>query len=270
MKWHPYSDINVHIRMLADEVRTRAFQRAIEASVRPGMTVLDFGCGTGILAFFAERAGAARVYAVDSSPFIRAAQAIARANRFERIRFIHTDGGDFELPERVDLIVSECLGHYVFQERMVGALFRVRDRHLRPDGKLIPTGVTLWASIAEKPLETSIAYFDEVRYGIDFSPLRPFAYGQHGTVVTDHVAAPAAKMGVLDFLTASQEPKVTSGTVAIRKPTRAYGLVAWFDAALADGIDVRTGPDQPITHWKQSYFPFADPPPVPPGVNLPR
>jgi protein arginine N-methyltransferase 1 len=46
--------------MLKDEVRTRSYQNAIlqNAHVFKGKTVLDVGCGTGILSMFAAQAGA--------------------------------------------------------------------------------------------------------------------------------------------------------------------------------------------------------------------
>jgi hypothetical protein len=54
--------------------------------------------------------------------------------------------------------------------------------------------------------------------------------------------------------------------VQIPKPITAFGIVAWFDATLVEGIELRTGPDHPTTHWRQSYFPFAEKPSLEPGL----
>lgn len=55
---------------------TRLCLRALESAVRPGMRVLDVGCGTGILAIAAAKLGASSVLALDIDP--QAAQAASR------------------------------------------------------------------------------------------------------------------------------------------------------------------------------------------------
>ena len=45
--------IEYHRSMLIDEVRTTSFLRAILGAVKPGDVVLDMGCGTGVLSYFA-------------------------------------------------------------------------------------------------------------------------------------------------------------------------------------------------------------------------
>ncbi|GJP56801.1 hypothetical protein CLOM_g15848 [Closterium sp. NIES-68] len=80
-----YAGFGIHREMLGDKARTTAYQAALEEnpSLIEGATVLDVGCGTGILSLFAARGGAARVVAVDGSREILAvAQQIAGDNGY--------------------------------------------------------------------------------------------------------------------------------------------------------------------------------------------
>jgi len=61
---------------------TRLCLQWLDANIRGGESVLDYGCGSGILAIAAERLGAARVSGVDIDPqAILAARANAMQNR---------------------------------------------------------------------------------------------------------------------------------------------------------------------------------------------
>jgi type I protein arginine methyltransferase len=263
-----YDFVNDHIRMLKDEVRTNAYLAAINRVVRPGMAVLDFGTGSGVLACFAARAGARRVYAVDRSPFIRAARAVAKHNGLDNITFLATDGGEFELPEKVDVLVSECMGHYVFDERMVADMLEVRAKHLLPSGVVIPSALVLKAALVGAPhLDEAIEYFDVERYGIDFAPLATIAHSQRRTVAIPPTSllGPIGNMGAVDMLLDTAEPTSTKAAVQLDVAARAYGIGAWFDAELAADIVLRTGPTDPQSHWQQSFFPFLEPCDLGPG-----
>ena len=107
--------------------------------------MLDLGAGTGILSLFAARAGAARVYAVERTTVAVLAQELAAANGVAETVGIHGDIMDIELPERVDVIVSEWLGGFGIDEGMLVPVIAARDRW--PGGHHDPRSVTAWTGL---------------------------------------------------------------------------------------------------------------------------
>ena len=67
---------DIHETMLKDAVRTDAYRDFIyeNKDLFKNKTVLDVGCGTGILSMFCARAGAKKVIAVDNSDIINFAR----------------------------------------------------------------------------------------------------------------------------------------------------------------------------------------------------
>ena len=74
--------------MLKDSIRTLSYRNAIMQNPHlfKGKTVLDVGCGTGILSMFASRAGASMVIGIDMSNILDQAEKIVRANGFTKDR----------------------------------------------------------------------------------------------------------------------------------------------------------------------------------------
>ncbi len=65
-----FSSIDLVGQCLIDEPRSLAFEKAIKKVVKSNHTVLDAGTGSGIMALFAARAGAKKVFALEYDPYV--------------------------------------------------------------------------------------------------------------------------------------------------------------------------------------------------------
>lgn len=257
-----YNNIDIHLVMLQDRIRTEGYKRAIEAVVKPGDRVLDFGCGTGILSFFAARAGASTVYAIDRSPMIRTAQDLARANGIRNVRFFKGEGGAVELPTKVDVIVSEFMGHFVFYEQMLPPLLALRDRWLAEGGAIIPARVGLHAAlIGDESGAVDRAFFRTRPYGVDYSLVAewPFYESTTGRLGPDQLVFDPVPLAELDLRSLTAAPETLRGEVHPTRDAEVYALCGWFDTELSEGVRFGTGPADPPTHWLQMVFPLLRP-----------
>src|SRR6185369_8335569 len=119
-------------------------------AVEPGCVVVDVGTGTGVLAMHAAKLGARKVYAIDTNPCIHLAREVAKRNGFEHaIEFIHKSVFDVELPEKADVLVSDCRGAFALSGRNPELVYRARDRFLAPNGTVISLRDELFVSVIE-------------------------------------------------------------------------------------------------------------------------
>ena len=60
---------------------------------------------------------------------------------------------DLELPEPVDIIVSEWMGYFLLRESMLDSVLVARDRWLKPGGVLFPSHATMYCAAASRASE---------------------------------------------------------------------------------------------------------------------
>lgn len=133
-----YGYLSQQQNMMQDYIRTSTYQRAIISNADDfrDKVVLDVGAGSGILSFFAVQAGARKVYAVEASSMAKHAEQLVFSNKLtSKITVIPGKIEEIQVPEQVDVIISEPMGYMLFNERMLETYLHAK-KWLRP-GKTI-------------------------------------------------------------------------------------------------------------------------------------
>ena len=267
--------IEYHRTLLADRVRNAAFHAALERLIVPGETIVaDIGCGTGLLAFMASKLGAKRVYGVERADIGAVADKLRRHNAVKGVRLIAGHSTDLEPPEPVDLVISETLGNYPFEENIIETLTDARARWLKPGGLLIPSSVQQFVCpvVAERQFR-ELTIWDEVGYGLDFTPARRMGLNNIYVRVFEpaDLLAGGAAAAVWDAVDLAKPAKTTRSGEAewpCDKAMTIYGLASWWTADLAPGIGLATGPLAAKTHWEQLFLPALEPMTLAKGERL--
>ena len=114
---------------LVDVPRTKLFQKAILEAVKPGDVVLEGGAGSGILSFFAAKAGARKVTAVEIDPVVASfLRRNAQANDLDGIvEVVEQDIRSLSLDDPVDVFICEMIETGLMDEMQVLAINGLRE-----------------------------------------------------------------------------------------------------------------------------------------------
>lgn len=253
-----FGRVDVHRRMIEDEVRVDAYAAAIAATVTPGMRVVDAGTGTGVLGLMAAAKGA-QVVGIDNTDVLEIAAEVVRASgASERMQLVRGDFATAEVPEPADLVITETFGALALCEGAARDLQRGTSRWLAPDGAVMPRAIALhFAPIGSAAVyQRAVEVFDE-RHGVDLRPLRQLATTRGATlsVQPEELAAPGQPVIALRF----PADEGGQGDARFAVDGTVYGLVGWFVLDLCEGVSLPTGPSDPHTHWRQVVLPWPSP-----------
>ena len=249
-------------KMVADKPRMDFYHAAIARHIQPGDRVVDLGTGTGILAAFAARRGAAVVYAIDHSAIIQDARTLAAHNRIENVEFVATHSTDFTVEEPVDVILHEQMGDWLFDEEMVANVGDLRDRILRPGGIILPSRFELYCEPVKLRDERHVPFLWELEvHGFDYAcmegqrPDEPGYYHVRGGdlgAVDYFLGAPEPVLSV-DLLTLREAdmPKEIHFTRTVARAGRLDGYAVYFRARVDGDLNLSTSPVDPgrAPHW---------------------
>jgi amino acid adenylation domain-containing protein len=262
-EYSAYDELAYHA-MTHDERRNVAYRRAIDRHVA-GRIVVDVGTGAdAVLARMCVEAGAAHVYAIEvlDEACARARDLVRELGLEEKITVLHGDSALVDLPERVEVCVSELLGTIGSSEG-AGAILNDARRFLEPDGVVIPArcvthiaGVTLPEHLSAAPAfgRAARGYVDRIfdRVGRPFDLrvcVRNFP--------RENILSAIGVFEELDFHQVVPAESRTTLCLSVRNRGRLDGFLLWISVYPddGDGIDVLDGD----VNWLPVFFPVFHP-----------
>ena len=146
--------IHYHYQMLDQEQRIGNFEKAIAYAVKPGMKVVELGGGTGVLSFFAARAGASKVWCVERIPHVAQAakKFIASNHMANQFEVIECDANAFLPPEPVDVVICEMLHTAMLREKQLAVIDGFKKRYIAKFGGPLPRFIPEAAVMAMQPV----------------------------------------------------------------------------------------------------------------------
>jgi len=252
--------IEYHRTLIADRVRNAAFEAALRAVITKGVTtVADIGTGTGLLALMAVKLGAREVFLYEAAEVSGVAAKILKANGARNCHLIPCHSTEMVDPPKVDVVVSETLGNYAFEEHIIETLSDAKKRFLKPDGVLIPRRLEQFvAPVVSGRIHDEFDAWDAT--GFDLSVARTMSL--NNIYVRTLAADELLDAKVWDAINLGSDGKSSRKGEAswkLKSAATVYGFATWWSAELAPGIALSTAPDAPRTHWEQLYFPLLQP-----------
>ena len=263
-----YQNLKSHDIMLKDGARLsfyKQFCEALDSKFVRGKVLLDLGCGTGILALIAAKNGASKVYAVEGSKISLLAEKVVKSNQFANVSVIRGKIEEITLPEKVDVIISEWMGFYLVHEAMLQSVLYARDKFLKPGGILFPERSTLFAAPVTLPdyLENHFSYYDAFG-SFNFEDLKSLLWQERLKSplceIVPKTATLSKPVSIINwdlYHIKVEETKCLNQVIKfpVTSPGIVHGVALWFSVGFNSedfNLELKTGPTDPSTHWKQT------------------
>lgn len=280
-----------HYKMLNDGVRNNAFKEAILSKISPQHSVLDIGCGTGLLSLFASQARAQKIVAVDSSETLtNVSTAVFKDNDVTctLLNKMSTDLNSTEIEGLVSAVVTETFDAGFFGEGILQTMVHARKhlmRNLSTDVVIPKSGTLYICAVQSNSLAKKHIFLDNcLKDSINFNGVSVYKNSQEPydsedltlfrdlTYITDVV-----KFLEVDLYNSATMEALLNGylgiddvTLKVNKDGHIHAYVVWFDLHLTETISLTTDPRAPdrARAWDQAIFYLNRPLPVKKGAEI--
>ena len=182
-----------------------------------------------------------------------------------------------DIPEKVDIIISEPIGFFLVHERMLEVYVIARDRFLKPDGMMFPSSGEMifapWtdATMYNEQVSKSSFWNNADFYGVNISGAVEIAKQEYlsqpvvGAFSTSNLISSQRAVHCVDFLTVTTE-ELQNFEIEFRfridQTALMHGFGCWFDInfeGTQSNVVLTTSPDNPTTHWYQCRLFLLEP-----------
>ena len=258
--------IEYHRTLIADEVRNAAFETALKAVIKPDESIVaDIGAGTGLIGLMAAKLGAREVHLYEVAEVAGVAREILKANKARNCHLMPGHSTEMQNPPRADVVVSETLGNYAFEEDIIETLNDAVKRHLAPGGVVIPGKLAQYvAPVTSDRFHNELTAWDRVGRSLDLSFARHMSLNNiyvrtiKSADLLDNGKS-ARRWDEIDFSVLNRTTRKGEARWKLNGAATVYGFATWWTAELVPGVTLSTAPDAPRTHWEQLYFPLLRP-----------
>ena len=247
--------------MILDKVRTIAFNLAISKSIQKDDIVFDLGSGSGILAFFAAKMGAKKVYAFERTDMADIIMPLAKHNHLDdKIIVIKQEIIGFDwasIEDKPTLIISETIGNLPPYED-IHAIFKSFSNHYKHNFKVIPESYKLSFFACRTKRLQHIKDNLGTKYDLSFGPLldKILATPIYVQIVPDEVYSYEYYGPDISFF--SDFPQKHQFELEIIKEGEIASIGVGFDLSVIKNINILNSPNSYKTSWLQLILPLPE------------
>jgi predicted RNA methylase len=132
-------------KLMSDNLRNQLFYEALKKVIEKNKTLMvDIGSGTGFLSFLAVKLlGAKHSTLIEYGDILDVSKKIAEENNIKNLTFIKKHSTQVKnLPYKADLLVSETLGNFAFEENILETIEDGKRFLKKKESIIIPQRIT--------------------------------------------------------------------------------------------------------------------------------
>ena len=257
---------DVYSSIFDERITTLSFKAAIEinSELFEDKKVIVINNGIGLYSLLCARVGAKKVYSFepDKTNF-KFQKKIVELNGYQNeIEVFNCDIEDVYNIEKVDIIICEWMGNFLFSNSFLKKVIYARDRFLVKGGLIFPDKATLnICGIQDEEFKKNKFQMWDNVYNVNMSFVKKASFKEPliDSFNKKNIISNIYPLYEIDMYRIRENDInfVTNFELTFNKNDSLSALAGWFDiefSKVPNSIKFTTGPHNQYTKWKQTIF----------------